>query len=266
MTALFHDIIHKEVEVYVDDMIIKTRHRQDHLGHLRKLFIRLRKFKLRLNPYKCIFGASQGKLLGFIINQRGIEVNPTKAKAIIQMSAPHTEKEVHNFLGHIQYISRFIAQLTPICELIFKLLRKNTSIEWNNDCQSAFDKIKSYLLSPPVLVSLEPNRPLILYLTVHDNSMGYVLGQHDKSGKKEQAIYYLSKRFIDYEARYTPLENTCLALVHATKRLRHYFLSYKVFLISRMDPIKYLFEKPATTGRIAQWLMMLSEFDITFIP
>lgn len=191
------------------------------MGHLQKLFIRLRKFKLRLNPNKCIFGASQGKLLGFIINHRGIEVDPTKAKAIIQMSAPHTKNEICSFMGHIQYISRFIAQLTPICEPIFKLLRKNTPVEWNSDCQFAFDKIKSYLLSPPVLISPEPNRPLILYLTVHDNSMGCVLGQHDKSGKKEQTVYYLSKRFIDYKTRYTPLEKTCLALVHATKRLHH---------------------------------------------
>ena len=173
------------------------------------------------------------------------------------MPTPRTEKDVRSFLEHIQYISRFIAQLTPICEPLFKLLRKNVLTQWNNDCQIAFDKIKSYLLSPPVLISPEPDRPLILYLTVHDNSMGCVLGQHDRIGKKEQAIYYLSKRFIDYETRYTPLEKTCLALVHPTKRLHHYFLSYKVFLISRMDPIKYLFEKPDIIGRTTQWLMML---------
>lgn len=92
-----------------------------------------------------------------------------------------------------------------------------------------------------------------------------VLGQHDKTGKKKQAIYYLSNHFIDYKTRYTPLEKTCLSLVYVTKRLRHHFLSYKVFLISWINPIKCLFEKPATIRRTAQWLMMLSEFDIIYV-
>lgn len=134
---------------------------------------------------KCIFGASHEKLLGFIISRKGVEVDPSKAKGIIGMPTPHTEKDVHSFLGHIQYISRFIAQLTPIYEPLFKQLRKNVPIQWNNDCQDAFDKIKMYLLSPPILISPKPNRLLILYLTIHDSSMECMLGHHDKTGKKE---------------------------------------------------------------------------------
>lgn len=176
MIALFQDMINKEMEIYIDDMIVKSRHREDHLGHLQKLFARLRKYRLKLNPNKCIFGASYGKLLGFIISERGIEVDPSKAKEIIKMSTPRTEKDVHSFLGHIQYISHFIAQFTPICEPLFKLPRKNVPTQWNSDCQTAFDKINNYLLSPPILISPEPDRPLILYLTVHDNFMGCVLG------------------------------------------------------------------------------------------
>lgn len=162
---------------------------------------------------------------------------------------PHTLKRRYAIFWVIFNTSR--DSLTPICELIFKLLRKNFPIEWNIDCQFALKNINNYLLNPPMLISLEPDRPSILYLMVHSKSMGCVLGQYDKSGKNEQAIYYLSKRFIDYETRYTPLEKTYLALVNATKRLRHYFLSYKVFLISRMDPIKYFFEKLATIERMA---------------
>lgn len=138
-------------------------------------------------------------------------------------------------------------------------------LTWNEKCQEAFDKIKSYLLNPLILVPPIPRQPLILYVTVQEESMGCMLGQCDSPGKKEQAIYYLSKKFLDYEIKYTPLEKTCVALVWATQRLRHYFLSHRVILISRMDPIKYLVEKPTTTGRIAHWLMMLLEFDITYI-
>ncbi|XP_070008696.1 uncharacterized protein [Nicotiana sylvestris] len=89
-----------------------------------------------------------------------------------------------------------------MCEPIFKLLRKDAVIKWMAECQEAFDKIKEYLSNPPVLVPPEPERPLFLYMTVLENSFGCVLGQHDITGKKEQAIYYLSKKFTSYEAKY----------------------------------------------------------------
>ncbi|XP_042515399.1 uncharacterized protein LOC122089775 [Macadamia integrifolia] len=92
-----------------------------------------------------------------------------------------------------------------------------------------------------------------------------MVAQHGPDGHTEQAIYYLSKKFTDYETRYTTLDKTCAALVWATRRLRHYMLTYSVFLVSRMDPIKYLFEKPALTGRLAHWLLLLVEFDIVYV-
>ncbi|RVW62232.1 Transposon Ty3-I Gag-Pol polyprotein [Vitis vinifera] len=145
-TTLFHDMMHRDVEVYVDDMIVKSRGRADHLDALERFFERIRKFRLRLNPKKCTFGVTSGKLLGHI--------------------------------------------LTDICEPIFRLLRKNQPTVWNDDCQFAFEKIKEYLLSPPVLVPPTPGRPLLLYLSVSDMALGCMLAQIDDLGK-ERAIYYL---------------------------------------------------------------------------
>uniref|UniRef100_A0A2N9HPB0 Integrase catalytic domain-containing protein n=1 Tax=Fagus sylvatica TaxID=28930 RepID=A0A2N9HPB0_FAGSY len=233
MVTLFHDMIHHEIEVYVDDMIAKSRTAQDHLTDLRKLFQRLKKYQLRLNPNKCAFGVTSGKLLGFIVSGRGIEIDPAK--------------------------------LTATCEPLFKLLRKDVKIKWTEDCQKAFDKIKEYLLNPPILVPPTPGRPLILYLTVQEASMGCMLGQQDETGKKEQAIYYLSKKFTEPETRYLLVEKTCCALAWASKKLRQYMLYYTTWLVSRMDPIKYIFEKPALTGKIARWQVLLSEFDILFV-
>ncbi|XP_017416451.2 uncharacterized protein LOC108327238 [Vigna angularis] len=265
MVALFHDMMHKEIEVYVDDMIAKSESEEEHVLNLRKLFERLRKYKLRLNPAKCTFGVKSGKLLGFIVSQRGIEVDPDKVRAIMEMPAPKTEKEVRGFLGRLNYIARFISQLTTTCEPLFKLLRKNQAVVWNEDCQAAFERVKQYLQDPPVLRPPEPGRPLILYLTVLDKSMGCVLGQHDEDGKREHAIYYLSKKFTDCEQRYSSLERTCCALAWAAHRLRQYMLSHSTWLISKMDPIKYIFEKPALTGRIARWQMLLSKYDIVYV-
>jgi ribonuclease HI len=265
MVTLFHDMIHHEIEVYVDDMIAKSRTAQDHLTDLRKLFQRLKKYQLRLNPNKCAFGVTSGKLLGFIVSGRGIEIDPAKVQSIRSMPAPRTEKEIRSFLGRINYIARFIAQLTATCEPLFKLVRKDVKIKWTEDCQKAFDKIKEYLLNPPILVPPTPGRPLILYLTVQEASMGCMLGQQDETGKKEQAIYYLSKKFTEPETRYLLVEKTCCALAWASKKLRQYMLYYTTWLVSRMDPIKYIFEKPALTGKIAQWQVLLSEFDILFV-
>ncbi|RVX14390.1 Pol polyprotein [Vitis vinifera] len=180
------------------------------------------------------------------------------------MPAPKTEKEIRGFLGRLQYISRFIARLTDICEPIFRLLRKNQPTVWNDDCQFAFEKIKEYLLSPPVLVPPTPRRPLLLYLSVSDMALGCMLAQIDDLGK-ERAIYYLSKRMLEYEMRYVMIERLCLALVWATRRLRHYMTEYSVHLISRLDPLRYLFDRPALTGRLMRWLVLLTKFDIQYV-
>ena len=130
-TTLLHDLIHKEVEIYVDDMIVKSKDHEGHIPTLRKFFEGIQFYKLRLNPKKCTFGVTSKKLLGFIVSQRGIEVNLDKIKAIVEMKPPKTEKEILEFLGRIQYISRFIAQLTMTCEPLFRLIKKEVPTEWN---------------------------------------------------------------------------------------------------------------------------------------
>ncbi|XP_070057108.1 uncharacterized protein [Nicotiana tomentosiformis] len=178
---------------------------------------------------------------------------------------PKNKKDVMSFLGRLNYISRFITQSTVICEPIFKMLKKDAATSWTEDCQKAFDKIKEYLSTPLVLVPPEPGRPLLLYLFVLDGAFGCVLGQHDETGRKEQAIYYLSKKFTPYEARYSLLERTCCALTWIAQKLRHYFCAYTTYLISRMDPLKYIFQKPMPTGKLAKWKILLSEFDIIYV-
>ena len=132
------------------------------------------------------------------------------------MPPPKIEKDVRGFLGRLNYIARFISQLTMTCDPIFCLLRKKNPGIWNEECDEAFEKIKQYLLNPPLLVPPVPERPLILYLTVIETAMGCVLGQHDETRRKEIAIYYLSKRFTEWEFRYTVIEKLCCALTWLT--------------------------------------------------
>ena len=108
-------------------------------------------------------------------------------------------------------------------------------------------------MNPPVLMPLIPGRLLILYMTVLDESMGCMLGKHDESGKKERVVYYISKKFTACEMNYSLLERTCCTLVWAAHRLSQYMLWYTTWLASKMDPVKYIFEKPSFIGRIARW-------------
>ncbi|XP_074278078.1 uncharacterized protein LOC141601683 [Silene latifolia] len=182
------------------------------------------------------------------------------------MEMPHseTEKEIRGFLRRVQYISRFIAKLTMICEPIFKKLKVREHVMWDDQCQAAFDKIKEVLYSPPVLSPPVVGLPSSLYLTVTDTAMGAIFAQ--TVDKEERAIYYISKKFLNYEVKYTSFEKTCLAQVRATKKLRHYMLSYSVSVYSKMDLIKYSFEKPVLNRRMSRWTLMLSEFDLKYVP
>ena len=184
-----------------------------------------------MNPKKCIFGVTSGKLLGHIVNQKGIELDPNKVKAIREMPPPKNEKEVRGFIGRLQYISRFIAKLTTICEPIFKLLRKNQPVIWDDRCQATFETIKNYLMNHPVLQPPRPGKVLILYLAIENDAIGAMLAQ-ESGGKAEHAVYYLSKKLLPYEANYSLVEKTCLAVIWATKKLRHYFQSYQVQAVS----------------------------------
>ncbi|PKI70456.1 hypothetical protein CRG98_009150 [Punica granatum] len=249
MVTLFHDMMHKEVEVYVDDMIAKSKEGEDHLVNLKRLFDRLKEYKLRLNPAKCTFGARSGKLLGFVVSERGIEVDPDKVKAIRELPPPSSVREVRGFLGRLNYIARFI----------------NAAIEWNEECQKAFDTIKAYLIQPPVLVPPTPSRPLILYLTVRRQSLGCMLGQEEESTHAEHAIYYLSKKFTDEESNNPKIEKMCCALVWVMQRLRQYTLYHTTRLLSKADPLKYLLDSPSSMRNIAKWRCQLTEYDIEYV-
>ena len=174
--------MHKKIEVYMDDMIVKSQGEDDHVVNLKKLFERLRKFQLKLNLTKCTFRATFEKFLRFVVSKKGIEIDSDKVWAIQDLPPSRTQKEVRSFMGKLNYIARFISQMTAKCDPIFKMLRKHNSDEWDEKCQVVFDKVKEYLTNPPVLIPPVQGKPLILYLTVHKKSMGCVLGSMTRYG------------------------------------------------------------------------------------
>ena len=157
-----------------------------------------------------------------------------------------------SFLGRLNYISRFIAQSIVVFETIFKLLKKYAPTKWTKECQTAFDAIKNYLSNHPVLVPPREGIPLLLYLSVSNSAFGCVLGQHDETRKKERAIYYISKNFTPYNSRYTLLERTYCDLTWLAQKLRHYLSFDTIYLVSRMNPLKCIFQKAMPTEKLAK--------------
>ena len=130
MIAIFHDMMHRELKDYVDDIVLKLKKRKEHVQVLRRVFERCRAFKLRMNPLKCAYEVSSRKFLGFLVHSRGIDVNSVKAMTIATMKPPTTVKELKSFLGKVSYIRRFIPSLVLITSAFAKLLKKGQSFEW----------------------------------------------------------------------------------------------------------------------------------------
>eukprot|EP00261_Vitis_vinifera_P027984 XP_010661993.1 PREDICTED: uncharacterized protein LOC104881948 [Vitis vinifera] len=176
---------------------------------------------MKLNPSKCAFGISAGKLLGFMVSQRGIEVSPDQVKAVVETPPPRNKKELQRLTGKLVALGRFIARFTDELRPFFLAIRKAEANEWTDSCQNAFEKIKHCLTQPSILSSPIPKEKLYMYLAV-----------------SEWAI---------------------------SAKLRPYFQAHSVVVLID-QPLRNILHKPDLTGRMLQWAIELSEFEIEFQP
>jgi len=134
MDKVFSHIMGKCVEVYVNDMVVKSPSHHQHAQDLFAVFSALRQYNLRLNPKKCVFDVDRDKFLGFMLTQRDIEANPKKCNAIIEMRNPNNVNEVQHLIGRLTAISRFLPKLVDQTQPIIQLLKKSTRFSWNDEC------------------------------------------------------------------------------------------------------------------------------------
>ncbi|KAL5571888.1 hypothetical protein UlMin_021485 [Ulmus minor] len=228
VNKMFKDQIGKTMEVYVDDMLVKSLKTEEHIQNLRETFEILRRYKMKLNPSKCAFGVSSGKFLGFMVNHRGIEANPAKIQALLDMEPPRKIKEVQRLTGRIAALNRFISRATDHCKPFFQALHS-----------------------------------LILYLAVSKGAVSSTLVREEDG--VQWPIYYTSKSLLDAETRYPEIEKLALALMVAARKLRPYFQAHTIIIPTKF-PLKQVFQKPEASGRLAKWSIELGEFDIQFKP
>ena len=255
------------MEVYIDDIIIKSKKAVNHVEHLRKTFQRMRVHCLKLNPLKCAFGVQAGNFLGFLVHRRGVEIDKNKSRAVMEAKSPSNKKELQRFLGQVNYLRQFISNLARKIKEFSELLKlkDKEEFQWQENHQKAFDKIKEYLSKPPVLMPPRKGYPLKLYISATYESIGCLLAQNNLGGH-EQAIYYLSRTLTPVEIKYSPIEKLCLALYFACSKLRHYVIQERVYIVSQTYLIKFMLNRPVISGRIGKWSLALAEFTLIYFP
>ncbi|KAL0400328.1 UNVERIFIED_CONTAM: Retrovirus-related Pol polyprotein from transposon [Sesamum radiatum] len=188
---IFRAQLGRNMEVYIDDMLVKSKEAHCHVEDLDKTFAVLRKYRLKLNSGKCAFGVSGGRFLGFMVTQRGIEVDPDKINAIMNMGSPTSINEVQRLTGRIAALSQFISKSGKKGLSFFKTLRKVKNFEWTKECQEAFEDIKIYLAKLPLLVKPVPGDTLYLYISTTNQAVCSVLVREEEGN--QTLIYYMSK-------------------------------------------------------------------------
>ncbi|CAL8087195.1 unnamed protein product [Prunus armeniaca] len=226
MNSIFHDMIGHSLEVYIDDVVIKSPEMGNHVGNF----------------------------LGFLVHQRGIEVDKNKAKSIIEALPPRNKKELQSILGKINFLRRFISNYVGKIQPFSSLLRlkQEQTFKWEEQHQQAFEEIKHYLSNPPVLSPPKRGRPLKLYVYA-SVAIGSLLVEDNNEGK-EQAVYYLSRTLTEVERKYYAIERLCLALYFTAVKLRHYMLPYTISIIAKTDLIKYVPQKAVKGQAVADLL------------
>jgi hypothetical protein len=261
VNKMFKAQIGRNMEVYVDDMLVKSTKSIDHVRDLQEAFETLKHYEMKLNPAKCAFGVSSGKFLGYMVSSRGIEANPEKIRAILEMQSPKTTKQLQQLTGRLAVLNRFISRSTDKCLPFFKILRK--AFEWFDECEEAFTQLKKYLTSAPLLSRTVPGEVLHLYLAVSPTAISAALIREDEGIQKP--VYFVSKSLHVTEERYPQIEKLAFAFVMASRKLRPYFQAHTIRVLTEY-PLKKVMQKLDLSGRLANWAIELGQFDLEFVP
>ncbi|KAJ9546930.1 hypothetical protein OSB04_019473 [Centaurea solstitialis] len=238
VNTMFKEHLGRTMEVYIDDMLVKSERSIDHVAHLKKI-------------------------LGISGDATGNRSKPEQVKAVAEIQSSRNVKEVKKLTGHVAALNRLISRSSDKCHLFYNVLRKNQGFQWMNDHEKALQDLKQYMVSLLLLTKPVEGESLQLYLAVSNNATSAVLVREED--QQQRPIYYVSKSFLDVETRYTSMEKLLLGLMTAAEKLRHYFESHHIIVVTNY-PLKTVLRKPELTGCLAKWSIYLSGFDIEFKP
>ncbi|GJT61084.1 reverse transcriptase domain-containing protein [Tanacetum coccineum] len=262
----FQKQIGRNLEAYVDDLVIKSCTEQEVIRDVEETFRTLRKTNMKLNPKKCTFRMKEGVFLGYKVNSDGLMVCPDKVEAILSLPSPKCLKDVQRLNGKLASLNRFLSKSAERSLPFFKTLKKCTKksdFQWTTKAETAFQQMKKLIAELPMMVAPQEKEELIIYLAAAKEAISAVL-MTERDGK-QIPIYFVSRALRGPEINYTPMEKLVLALVSASKRLKRYFQAHTVIVITD-QPIKQMLSNPEVTGRLLKWSFELEEHDIQYRP
>ena len=258
--------IGKIVEAYVDDVVIKTRHVESLIDDLRLTFDNLHTYDIKLNPEKCVFGVPAGKLLGFIVSNRGIGANSAKIRALSLLATPTDLKQVQKLARCVAALSLFISRLGEKALPLYCILRLTDHFEWTEAATTGLEEIKALLASNPILAAPNVGELMLLYISATHQVVSTVLVvEREKDGHKfplQKPVYYVSTVLTPCKSRYPHYQKIAYAVFMASRKLRHYFQECSITVASEV-PLNDIINNRGAMGRIAKWAIELLPFDIT---
>ncbi|KAK3100025.1 hypothetical protein FSP39_013636 [Pinctada imbricata] len=263
MSGVLRELNFKSVLVYIDDVLIYSKDYDSHLKDLSMVFKKLKEAGLTLEPSKCHFAVRQLKFLGHIISKNGVEVDPEKTRIVSELPAPKKQKQVRSFLGMANYYRRFIPNFAKIAAPLYDLLKKDKPFKWSDPCQESFDKLKSALLSAPILAYPDPVKNFVLTCDASNSAIGFYLSQMS-TDNREHVIAYGGKALTKEERNYTTSEKELLAVVKGVEAYRPYLVGRKFTIYTDHRALVWL-KSAKHTGRLERWALRLQEYEFDII-
>ena len=242
---------------FIDNFIIFSETWQDHLNHIKEVLEALRRACLTDKPSKCMFAYMQIEFLAHIVGNGEVHPTQDKIKAIQNISAPKTKKKVRSFIGVIGFNHRFIPNFANSSAVITDLTAKGkpNKVKWTNEHQTAFDALKTALVSYPVLQNPDFSCNFILQTDACDRGMGAVLLQ--EKGKYRHPIIFISKKLLPREQRYSTVEKECLTIVRSCQTLCEYLISKKFSIETDHFPLQWLNRMKLQNMCLLRWSYIL---------
>jgi ribonuclease HI len=269
MNHVFGEHIGRAVEAYVDDIVVKTRKASDLLSDLEVTFRCLKAKSVKLNPETCVFGVPRGMLLGFIVSERDIKANLEKIAAITNMGPIKDLKGVQRVMGCLAALSRFIPRLGEKGLPLYRLLRKAERFTWTPEAEEALGNLKALLTNAPILVPPAAGEALLIYVaaTTQVVSVAVVVERREEGHALliQMPVYFISEVLSETKIRYPQIHKLLYAVILTWRKLRHYFESHPVTMVSSF-PLGEIIQCREASGRIAKWVVELMGETLLFAP
>jgi ribonuclease HI len=251
MNKVFMEYLDKFVVVFIDDILIYSRTKEEHEEHLRLALEKLREHQLYAKFSKCEFWLSEVKFLVHFISAGGVAVDPSNVESVTNWKQPKTVSEIRSFLGLAGYYRRFIENFSKIAKPMTRLLQKDVKYKWSEEYEQSFQELKNRLISAPILILPDPKKGFQVYCDASKLGLGCVLMQDGK------VVAYASR-----QKNYPTHDLELAAVVHALKIWRHYLFGTRTEVYTDHKSLKYIFTQPVLNMRQRRWLELIKDYDL----